>query len=347
MAPDGTGICFRIWRSRAATRSRPRSATPSRWTTGSATASRARAGAPPDPQPAFRSAAPNGGAGIASWRSAPGSSARRDTRASTSARRRACTCAGATASAASSSSAWRGTNDGRGPNGFRLVAAMAPAAAAGDDPCATPADDRSSRSALRRAARRAGPGRTVDRPPGGARSARGATGGDAGGVLADRRDDRLPRIPSRRRLGPRAADDRRRSRRRPPRAAVLDQLPADRGRALLLPALARSGERDHDAVSDGGARGDARPDRRAWPRLVGSCRCSRPGICATIACSRAWVRTPTRSWRPLDRGARATDSKASAPTALVAAPALAADRAARGGLDQRDYRRTDVTAVLR
>ena len=46
---------------------------------------------------ASRSAAPTAGAAIASSRSAPDSSARRDAKASTSARRRACTCAGATA----------------------------------------------------------------------------------------------------------------------------------------------------------------------------------------------------------------------------------------------------------
>ena len=64
--PTAAGSASRIWRSRAATRSRRRSATTSRRTTGSATASRATSRRRPDPRRASRSAAPTEAAAIAS-----------------------------------------------------------------------------------------------------------------------------------------------------------------------------------------------------------------------------------------------------------------------------------------
>ena len=66
-------------------------------------------------------------------------------------------------------------------------------------------------------------------------------------------------------------------------------------------------------------------------------------LCAMIACTPESVRTQTRSWRPPDRAARATDSKVWAPSCSGrgACPGRLIARL-RGGVDHRDYHATNV-----
>ena len=184
-----------------------------------------------------------------------------------------------------------------------------------------------------------------DRPAGGARGPGRAASGDERRLLADREYHGLPRIPPRRRLG-RALAHR-------PTTVWSASAPELQYSTSFLPT--------------GGARFFYRrlpgpgSEIMARFRTAGRRRCSVRLACAaptgsglsllahlestsTTACSPALARTPTRSWQPRARDARATDSRAWAPSCSGPGACPAADCPTRTAVSTaRDYRATDVT----
>ena len=139
----------------------------------------------------------------------------------------------------------------------------------------------------------------------------------------------------------RRADHRRRPGGRAPGAALLDQLHADGRRALLLPAAARSGQRDLTRVPDRGARRHDRPARLAR---------SRPARAVAAA---TWNRRNDRLFAGVGPNSvadlaaagatsRATRRTTSAPSCAGRASCRAAHRQAHSDVQHRNYRSNDV-----